>query len=187
MLDYLGNDKRSHLAAELSCKNSGEEVHLMGWVHRRRDLGGLIFIDLRDVSGIVQIVFHPENNQLHQKAGKLRNEFVISVRGIVRKRDEKNINPDMLTGMIEIEAAQLKLLNNSEPLPIQINENILAEENLRLKYRYLDLRRERIQKIILQRDQIVFAIREFLTARKFHEIETPILMKSTPEGARDYL
>jgi aspartyl-tRNA synthetase len=150
-------------------------------------LGGLIFIDLRDVSGLVQVVFRPEDEQLHSKAGKLRNEYVIAVSGKILARDEKNINREMPTGAVEIEANELLLLNDSEPLPVQINENILAEENLRLKYRYLDLRREKLQKIILMRHKIVKAMREFLSAQDFAEIETPMLIKSTPEGARDYL
>lgn len=187
MLDFIGNKKRSNYAEELNIESVGKQVTLMGWVHRRRDLGGLTFIDLRDVSGIIQIVFNPENEPVHQKASKLRNEYVICVSGKVIARDERNMNNEMATGQIEIEATDLLLLNVSEPLPVQINENVLADENLRLKYRYLDLRRPRLQKIILLRHHVMFAIRDFLTKNKFHEIETPILMKSTPEGARDYL
>ncbi|MFO7895397.1 MAG: aspartate--tRNA ligase, partial [Candidatus Cloacimonadales bacterium] len=166
---------------------TGTTVTVMGWVHRRRDLGGLIFIDLRDVSGLVQVVFRPENEQVHSKAGRLRNEYVIAVSGKVLARDAKNINQDMVTGALEIEAHQLLLLNDSAPLPVQINENVLAEENLRLKYRYLDLRREKLRKIIIMRHKIVKAMREFLSAQNFAEIETPMLIKSTPEGARDFL
>ncbi|NQV17089.1 MAG: aspartate--tRNA ligase [Armatimonadetes bacterium] len=187
MLDFIGEKRRTHFAEDLNISNVEEKVTLMGWVHRRRDLGGLIFVDLRDVSGIIQIVFHPENEGVHKKAGKLRNEYVIGISGIVKARSESNINKNIKTGEIEIEAQELLLLNDSEPLPVQINENILAEENLRLKYRYLDLRREKIKKIILLRHEVVFAIREFLTRKNFFEIETPMLMKSTPEGARDYL
>jgi len=187
MLDFIKDKKRTHKAGNLTKKNVGESVTLMGWVHRRRDLGGLIFIDLRDVSGKIQIVFHPENESVHTKAGRLRNEFVICVTGEVVLRDKQNINKDMSTGEIEVEVSELLLLNNSEPLPVQINENVLAEEDLRLKYRYLDLRRDKLRKIMLLRHEIVFAIREFLVEQDFYEIETPILMKSTPEGARDYL
>ena len=187
MLDFIGKNKRTHLAENLNINNVEEKVTLMGWVHRRRDLGGLIFIDLRDVSGIIQIVFHPENEEVHKKAGKLRNEYVIGISGIVKARSESNINKKIKTGKIEIEAQELLLLNDSEPLPVQINENVLAEEDLRLKYRYLDLRRDKLKKIILLRHEVVFAIREFLTRKNFFEIETPMLMKSTPEGARDYL
>ena len=187
MLDFIGKKRRTHFAEHLNISNVGETVTLMGWVHRRRDLGGLIFIDLRDVSGIIQIVFHPENEEVHKKAGKLRNEYVIGISGIVKARSESNINKNIKTGKIEIEVQELLLLNDSEPLPVQINENILAEEDLRLKYRYLDLRRDKLKKIILLRHEVVFAIREFLTRKNFFEIETPMLMKSTPEGARDYL
>ena len=137
MLDSLGKTKRSHNAGELAIAQEGEKVTLMGWVHRRRDLGGLIFVDLRDVTGIVQVVFQPEKEALQDKAHKLRNEYVIGVTGVVRPRKEGNINKDMPTGEIEIDADELLLLNLSEPLPVQINENVLADENLRLKYRYL--------------------------------------------------
>jgi len=187
MLDFIKDTKRTHYAGKLSKQNVGENITLMGWVHRRRDLGGLIFIDLRDVSGKVQIVFRPEQEIVHAKAGKLRNEYVIAVTGKVILRDQQNINKEMKTGEIEIEAQELLLLNNSEPLPVQINENVLAEEDLRLKYRYLDLRRKKLKDIILIRHKIVFAIREFLVKKDFYEIETPMLMKSTPEGARDFL
>jgi len=187
MLDFIKDKKRTHYATKLNKQNVGENVTLMGWVHRRRDLGGLIFIDLRDVSGKIQIVFHPESEAVHVKAGKLRNEYVIAVSGEVLLREQSNINADMKTGEIEIEADELLLLNNSEPLPVQINENVLAEEDLRLKYRYLDLRRDKLKDIILIRHEIVFAIREFLVEQNFFEIETPMLMKSTPEGARDFL
>ena len=187
MLDFIGNKKRSHLAENLTQEDVGNNVTVMGWVHRRRDLGGLIFIDLRDVSGLVQIVFNPENEAVHAKAGTLRNEYVIAVSGKLIEREERNINKDMTTGAWEIEAEELLLLNNSEPLPVQINENILAEENLRLKYRYLDLRREKLRKIIVMRHKIVKAMRDFLSNEGFLEIETPMLMKSTPEGARDFL
>ena len=187
MLDFIKDKKRTHYAVKLNKQNVGEKVTLMGWVHRRRDLGGLIFIDIRDVSGKVQIVFHPENEAVHTKAGKLRNEYVIAVTGKVVLRDEQNINKGMKTGEIEVEVQELLLFNNSEPLPVQINENVLAEEDLRLKYRYLDLRRDKLKDIILIRHEIVYAIREFLVKRDFFEIETPMLMKSTPEGARDFL
>jgi aspartyl-tRNA synthetase len=187
MLDFIGNNKRTHFAGKLNKKNINEKVTLMGWVHRRRDLGGLIFIDLRDVTGIMQIVFKPEIAEVHRKAGRLRNEYVIAIKGKIIARQQENINPNIPTGEIEIEVEDLLLLNDSEPLPVQINENILAEEDLRLKFRYLDLRREKLKDIILLRHEIIFAMREFLTKKNFFEIETPILMKSTPEGARDYL
>ncbi len=187
MLDFLGNVKRTHRCCDVSEKNLSEKVVLTGWVHRRRDLGGLIFIDLRDVTGIIQIVFHPENAPLMEKAHKLRNEYVICVEGIVANREQGNINKNMQTGAIEINSEKLLILNDSEPLPVQINENVLADEDLRLEYRYLDLRREKLSSKILMRHKINFAIRKFLIDNNFYEIETPILMKSTPEGARDYL
>ena len=185
MLDLLAGKRRSHFATDLDISNNGEKVTLMGWVHRRRDLGGLIFVDLRDHSGVIQIVFNPENSKVIDKAHKLRNEFVISVTGEVAKRDNPNSNLE--TGEIEIIAEELDLLNVSEPLPVQVNENQVADEDLRLEYRFLDLRRKVLNKNIILRHKIVWKIREFLSSRGFFEIETPILMKSTPEGARDYL
>ena len=137
MFDFIRNEKRTHFAGKLNKQNAGEKVTVMGWVHRRRDLGGLIFIDLRDVTGLVQIVFKPEQEELHQKAGKLRNEYVIAVSGTVTLREAGNINKNLSTGKIEIETENLLFLNNSEPLPVQINEKILAEEDLRLKYHVL--------------------------------------------------
>ncbi|KQC09355.1 MAG: aspartate--tRNA(Asp/Asn) ligase, partial [Candidatus Cloacimonas sp. SDB] len=187
MLDFIGDKKRTIYAGHVRLNQVNQSVQVMGWVHRRRDLGGLIFIDLRDVTGLIQIVFRPENPKAHKKAGVLRNEYVIAVKGKIIPRDAGNINRTLPTGEIEIEADELLILNDSEPLPVQINENILAEENLRLKFRYLDLRREKLKKIMLLRHEVVFAIREFLNQKNFYEIETPILMKSTPEGARDYL
>lgn len=179
--------KRTHYCSELNPDMTGNDVVMMGWVHRRRDLGNLIFIDLRDVTGFIQLVFHPQNEQLHRSAHQLRNEFVIGVKGTIRKRTEENINKALPNGMLEIEAAELIIFNESAPLPMQINEMILPEEDHRLKYRYLDLRREKLRNNILMRHQIIFLMRRFLNERNFYEIETPILMKSTPEGARDYL
>jgi len=186
MLDLLGETKRTHYCGTLNTTHLNEKVTVMGWVHKRRDLGGLIFIDLRDVTGMVQCVFHPERAG-YDKAKDVRNEYVMSITGTVTKRDEKNINKHMPTGEIEITATEAKILNISEPLPIQLHENVLAEEDLRLKYRYLDLRREKLQKILILRHKMIYHIREFLHKKSFYEIETPILCKSTPEGARDYL
>ncbi len=183
----MGNWKRSHYCGDINETLEGQEVILMGWVHRRRDLGALIFIDLRDVKGIVQCVFDPANQQPYEVAKDVRNEYVIAVRGKVYPRGEKNLNLNMKTGRIELHITEAMLLNQSEPLPIQLNENVLAEEDLRLTYRYLDLRRDVLQKNLIMRHNMIFAIREFLTQKSFYEIETPILMKSTPEGARDYL
>ncbi len=187
MLDLIGNTKRTHYCGEITWENIGQTITLMGHVHRRRDLGNLIFIDMRDVSGIVQIIFQPENEAVIEKAHRLRNEYVLAVTGTVRAREEQNVNKDMPTGAVEVIAESLLLLNESKPLPVQVNEKLLAEEDLRLQYRYLDLRRERLQRKIIMRHEIVYAIREYMVKHRFFEIETPILMKSTPEGARDYL
>ena len=187
MLDHIGNLKRTHYCGSIGPSDIGQPVTVMGWVHKRRDLGGLIFIDLRDVRGIVQILVPPEKSDIFCKAESVRNEYVLAVKGEVYPRSAGNINPNMATGMIEITASELFILNDTLPLPIQINEAALAEEDLRLSYRYLDLRREKLQKIIIMRHQMVQAIREFLNRENFLDIETPILMKSTPEGARDYL
>ncbi|MCL1826799.1 MAG: aspartate--tRNA ligase [Candidatus Cloacimonetes bacterium] len=187
MIDLLGDLKRTHYCGELDGSLRGQEVLIMGWVNKRRDLGGLIFIDLRDIKGIVQCVFPPENAETYNKAKDVRHEYVMAIKGIVSARDDKNKNKSMFTGEIEIAVTEAFILNVSEPLPIQLNENVMAEEDLRLQYRYLDLRREKLQKNLILRHKMVYKIREFLHTRDFYEIETPILMKSTPEGARDYL
>lgn len=187
MLDLIGNWKRTHYCGGITKAQQGQEVILMGWVHKRRDLGGLIFIDLRDVKGLVQCMFSPDIVQAYDVAKDVRNEYVIAIKGIVQLRDDKNKNLNMKTGEVEIHINEAKLLNDSEALPIQLNENILAEEDLRLTYRYLDLRREKLQRNLIMRHDMVLAVREFLNKKSFYEIETPILMKSTPEGARDYL
>jgi aspartyl-tRNA synthetase len=186
MLDLLGNIKRSDYCNDLTEDSIGQKVIVMGWVHRRRDLGGLIFVDLRDRTGIVQVVFNPENEVVLNKAQRLRNEYVAVIEGTVIAR-EGNINKNMATGAIEVIAENLLLLNDSSPLPVQVNEGTIAEEDLRLEFRYLDLRRQTMQEKIILRHKIIAKIREFLTESGFLEIETPILMKSTPEGARDYL
>ena len=187
MIELLAEMERTHYCGVLNTSHLNSEVTLMGWVHKRRDLGGLIFIDVRDVKGIVQCVFHPDNADTYARAKDVRCEYVIAVKGIVALRDEKNKNKNMTTGEIEILVNKAKILNVSEPLPIQLNENVIAEEDLRLQYRYLDLRREKLQKNLILRHKMIYKIREFLNKKEFYEIETPILMKSTPEGARDYL
>lgn len=187
MIDNLGTMKRTHYCGELSSANLGDNVCIMGWVHKRRDLGGLIFIDVRDVKGILQVVIHPEQSAIFSKAEKVRNEYVIAVMGKVVARDAANINKNMGTGEVELVADDFYVLNDTLPLPIQINEAAMAEEDLRLTYRYLDLRRSKLQDIIITRHKIVSIMRRFLEAEGFYDIETPILMKSTPEGARDYL
>ena len=188
MFDLLENWKRTEYAGGLNIEYEGQDVVIMGWVHNRRDMGNLIFIDLRDVKGIVQVVFNPMNStQLLTKAHNLRLEYVIAVKGTVSVRPQNMINPDLKTGRIEVIAKDLKILNSSKELPIQINEKVVADEDLRLKYRYLDLRRQEMQQKILLRHYMIYEMRKFLTERDFYEIETPILVRSTPEGARDYL
>jgi aspartyl-tRNA synthetase len=186
-MDNLGSLKRSHYSAELIETPLETRVTVMGWVHKRRDLGGLIFIDLRDVKGIIQIVIHPENADIFAKAEKIRNEYVIAVEGILARREGANINQAMPTGELEISALQLHILNDTLALPIQIEGAAMADEDLRLTYRYLDLRRPKLQQILITRARVTSLMRRFLDSEGFFEIETPMLMKSTPEGARDYL
>ncbi len=179
---------KSHSCGELNKKCMGKKVTLAGWVDRRRDHGGLIFIDLRDREGIVQVTFNPEvSDQCHKIANELRNEYVIRVSGDVALRPSGTENPKLATGDIEVIVQDVEILNPSETPPFYINEDIEVEEGLRLKYRYLDLRRARMQANLLLRHRVVKFIRNFLEAKGFIEIETPILIKSTPEGARDYL
>ena len=185
-LDFLGNLKRTHRNGELRASDAGKTVVLMGWVNRRRDLGNLIFIDLRDRSGVTQIVIDPSRPEIQAKASELRNEFVIAVSGTVKLR-EGNVNKTMPTGEIEVEATDLKLLNTSEVPPFLPIEQVNATEELRLKYRYIELRRAEMQFNIELRHRVALAIREYLNSQGFLEIETPILTRSTPEGARDYL
>lgn len=166
----------------------GNTIGLRGWVNRRRNLGKLIFIDLRDRSGLVQIVFDPTFTQeAHEQAKNLSNEDVISILGQVKHRGKGNINPDMPTGEIEVAAQEIKILNKAEMLPFTVENEVKAGEELKLKYRYLDLRRPKLQNILIQRHRITREIRNYLDARGFIEMETPILTRSTPEGARDYL
>lgn len=179
---------RTHNAIELNLKQSACEVILAGWVDRRRDHGNLIFIDLRDRSGVVQVVFNPEISQdCHELAGTLRSEYVVQVTGKVSPRPEGTENLKLATGEIEVLASDLKILNTSETPPFYINEDVEVDENLRLKYRYLDMRRPRIRHNIMLRHQIVRFMRNFFDEQDFIEVETPVLTKSTPEGARDYL
>ncbi|WP_338823439.1 Aspartate--tRNA ligase [Moorella humiferrea] len=187
MLEGIAGLHRSHGCGELRATNTGEEVTLMGWVHRRRDHGGLIFIDLRDRSGLVQVVCDPESGEAFKKAEEVRNEYVVAVRGRVRQRPEGTANPRLATGAIEVEARELRILNRAKTPPFYIEDNIGVDEALRLRYRYLDLRRPEMQEILRLRYQTTRAIREFLDGRDFWEIETPMLTRSTPEGARDFL
>ena len=176
---------RTGYCEEVGTKTIGESVTVAGWVHRRRDHGGVIFVDLRDTSGLLQLVFNPEDKELFQQAEKIRNEFVISVSGLVRDRPEGTINSEMPTGAIEILVNDMSVLNASLTPPFHHDENV--NEDTRLKYRYLDLRRSEMADKLKIRHNIVRSLRNFLDQKKFIEIETPILTKATPEGARDYL
>lgn len=188
MNDKLGSWKRSHRCGELTAEQIGQDVCVMGWVQRRRDHGGLIFIDLRDREGIVQLALDPDRDLAsHKKAEQVRNEFVIAARGKVSPRPEGTVNPKMKTGEVEIEITEMLILNRSETPPFMIDEFTEVAENIRLKYRYLDLRRPALQKNLLMRHQVAKTVRNYLDGQGFIEIETPVLTKSTPEGARDYL
>jgi aspartyl-tRNA synthetase len=190
MLDNLGNLERTHSCGELRTADIGKRVVLMGWVARRRDFGELTFIDLRDRAGITQVVFNAEDApEAHAKAKELRGEYVIGVGGEVVARDENTRNPKLATGEIEVHARELYLFNDARTPPFQLDAgpDSLASEDLRLKYRYLDLRRPRLQANLRLRHRVVAEIRRYMDEQGFTEIETPILIKSTPEGARDYI
>ena len=188
MAESLDGWKRSHNCGELNSTNVDKDVLLMGWVQRRRDHGGLIFIDLRDREGLTQVVFNPESGAAsHAKAHSLRSEHVVAIKGKVSKRPEGTVNPNLKTGEIEVIADSLKLLNESKTPPFAIEDDLDAAETLRLRYRYLDLRRPLIQSKIILRHKVVQKFRGFLSNNGFLEIETPMLTKSTPEGARDFL
>ena len=188
MLDFLGSLERTHLCGELRAANAGQQVVVMGWVNRRRDHGNLIFLDLRDRSGICQIVLDKElTPDGHLKGEQVRPEYVVAAVGKVSLRDVDAINPKMPTGEIEIEATQLLVLNDTRLAPFSPSEEAIQNEEVRLKYRYVDLRRPEMQRNFRLRHDITLAIRESLSNQGFLEIETPILTKSTPEGARDFL
>jgi aspartyl-tRNA synthetase len=186
-------DQTTTAASRITCgslrlDDAGKTVTLQGWVHRRRDLGGLIFIDLRDRYGLTQIVFNPQDNPAtHALASDVRNEYVLRAVGNVRPRPEGTINPKLPTGEIEVEVTDLDILNVAKTPPFEINQEGEVDENVRLRHRYLDLRRARMQRNVLLRHEMVKFMREFLYARDFIEVETPNLIKSTPEGARDFL
>ena len=188
MLDFLGTLERTHLCGELRAANAGQQVVVMGWVNRRRDHGNLIFLDLRDRTGICQIVLDKElTPEGHLKGEQVRPEYVVAAVGKVSLRDADAINPKMPTGEIEIEATQLLVLNDTRLAPFSPSEDAIQNEEVRLKYRYVDLRRPEMQRNFRLRHEITLAIRESLSKQGFLEIETPILTKSTPEGARDFL
>jgi aspartyl-tRNA synthetase len=174
-------------AGELRADRAGSQVDVYGWVHRRRDLGGLIFIDLRDRSGIVQVKFDPIHAQAHTTAGELRLETVVHVRGPLQRRPAGTENKELPTGDVEVEAEAVEILNRAQPPPFSVNEDTTVDEQLRLRYRYLDLRRGHMTQNLQLRHRMAKAIRDFLDGEGFLEIETPVLIRSTPEGARDYL
>jgi aspartyl-tRNA synthetase len=188
VLDFIGKLERTHVCGELRAKDAGKQVVLMGWVNRRRDHGNLIFLDLRDRSGITQVVLDRDLTPGgHAKGEAIRPEYVVAAIGRVCLRDELAINPKMATGEIEIETTELLVLNDARLAPFSPAEEAIANEEVRLKYRYIDLRRIEMQRNFLVRHRITLAIRQSLSDQGFLEIETPILTKSTPEGARDFL
>ncbi len=187
-LDAMGSLRRSHLCGEIGNDSVGQEVVLAGWVNRRRDHGGVIFVDLRDRTGIVQLVFKPEVQQAaHERAGLLRNEYVLMVRGVLENRADDAINDKMKSGRVEVNVAELRLLNTATPPPFVIEEESDAEESTRLRHRIHDLRRPPLQRAIEVRHKLARAVRKTLDGLGFLEIETPILTRSSPEGARDFL
>jgi aspartyl-tRNA synthetase len=188
MGEELGELRRTHRCGELRRAHASQQVVLMGWVHRRRDHGGLIFIDLRDREGLVQVVFNPQlAAEAHAKASRLRSEYVIAVSGTVVERPAGSANLNLATGDVEVMAADLTILAEANPLPFVLDSEEEASEALRFKYRYLDLRRPQIQRNLIIRHHVAKAIRDYMDANGFLEVETPFLIRSTPEGARDYL
>jgi len=188
LFDILGDMRRTHNCCSLDLEDVGKEVVLMGWVQRRRDHGGVIFVDLRDKKGITQVVFNPDiNPQVHKKAHVIRSEFVLGVRGIVEPRPEGMRNPKLKTGGIEVIVNELKILNTAQTPPFLIEDGAEVSETIRLKHRHLDLRRPQVQQAIIRRHQTAASIRNFLNTNGFVDVETPVLTRSTPEGARDYL
>ncbi len=188
MIESLGDLKRTHYCGDLSEENMGAEVVLMGWVQRRRDHGGLVFIDLRDRTGLIQVVFNPqEDPETHERSHAVRSEYVLAVKGRVRERPEDMINPNIHTGRIEVFINHLRVLNTANTPPFMIEDRIDVSEAVRLKYRYLDLRRPSIFQNFALRHKTAQLTREFFNNEGFLEVETPVLTRSTPEGARDYL
>jgi aspartyl-tRNA synthetase len=188
MGEELGELRRTHRCGELRREHAAQSVVLMGWVHRRRDHGGLIFIDMRDREGMVQVVFNPTlAAEAHAKANRLRNEYVIAVTGTVVQRPAGSANLNLATGAVEVVATTLTILSEANPLPFVLDSDEEASEALRLRYRYLDLRRPQVQRNLIIRHRVVKAIRDYMDAHGFLDIETPFLIRSTPEGARDYL
>ncbi|HZO52036.1 MAG TPA: aspartate--tRNA ligase [Bryobacteraceae bacterium] len=188
VLDFLGDLRRTHDCGAIRRSDAGSTVLLMGWVHRRRDLGGVIFIHLRDRAGVSQCVFHAEGDSaLHRKAEGLRPEYVIAVRGRVAERTAETVNPNIPTGEVEIVVDELYVLNESKTSPFPMEDHVDVSEDVRLKYRFVDLRRPRMQRNLILRSKISLAVRNSLAEQGFLEIETPFMTRSTPEGARDFL
>jgi len=188
LLDFLGDLRRTHMGGALRSSDAGKKATLMGWVNKRRDLGSLIFVDLRDRTGVTQVVINAERDAaIHKKAEALRNEFVIAVTGTVKLRDASTVNKNIATGEVELVAEELRILNESKLPPFLPSDTALTNEETRLKYRYIDLRRDVMQFNIELRHKVAKAIRDYLSAQGFFEIETPFMTRSTPEGARDYL
>lgn len=188
MPDLLEDMRRTHSCCELDAKDIGKEVVLMGWVLRRRDHGGVIFVDLRDRAGITQVVFNPQIDEaVHAKAHVIRSEYVLAVRGKVDPRPDGMVNPNLKTGEIEVLVTELKILNAAKTPAFLIEDDIDVSETIRLKHRHLDLRRSQMQKNLILRHQATAAVRNYLNSHQFLDLETPMLTKSTPEGARDYL
>jgi aspartyl-tRNA synthetase len=187
-LDFLGELRRTHDCGALRSADAGKRVILMGWVHRRRDLGGVLFIHLRDREGVTQLVFRADGDKaVHAKAELLASEYVIAVEGLVERRDADTVNAAIATGEVEIVVEKIWILNESKTPPFPMEENVDVKEEARLKYRYVDLRRPHMQRNIILRSKMAFAVRQTLTNLGFLEIETPFMTRSTPEGARDYL
>jgi len=187
-LDFLGTLQRTHSCGDLRATDEGKRALLMGWVHRRRDLGGLIFLHLRDVHGITQVVFRAEQDSaIHARAEQIRGEFVVAVEGVVETRSAETVNANLPTGQVELVADKVWILNESKPAPFPMEDDLSVGEDVRLKHRYIDLRRSRMQKNILMRSAVSFAVRQSLYEQGFHEIETPFMTRSTPEGARDFI
>jgi len=187
-LDFLGGLRRTHYCGEPRAADAGRRAVLMGWVHRRRDLGRLIFIHLRDRSGITQVVFKTDvEPEVHARAEQLRSEYVIAVEGPIERRSPDTVNPNLETGEVELVADKLLILNDARTPPFPMEDEVEVSEDARLKYRFVDLRRPRMQRNIMLRDRISFAVRQALHEMEFLEIETPFMTRSTPEGARDYL
>jgi len=187
-LDFLGDLRRTHNCGALRATDEGKTVLLMGWVHRRRDHGGVIFVDLRDRDGLTQVVFHEDvDPAVHNRAEEVRPEYVVAVEGKVAPRGQAAVNPNLATGAVEVVASKIWILNESRTPPFPMEDQVDVAEEVRLKYRYVDLRRPRMQRNMILRSKIAFAVREVLYEQGFLEIETPFLTRSTPEGARDYV